>query len=102
MTPGSETDFTLSNARQFYMSIGGRGGGGRGRFGSGVNGLLSKSANCNTRNILKMLIMHENTKLQPVLGITLWFHVASGWLLHSRKCQNQIKLFMVSDSHSKC
>ena len=30
MTPGSETDFTLSNARQFYMSIGGRGGGGGG------------------------------------------------------------------------
>ena len=34
----------------------------------------------------------RETKLQPVTIISLWFHVASDWLLRNEKCQNQIKV----------
>ena len=37
----------------------------------------------------------EKTIPQPVTVIDLWFRVASDWLLHDGKCQNQIKVFMV-------
>ena len=43
----------------------------------------------------KMSIMCEKTKLQTVTVISLWFHVASDWLLHNGKCQSKCL-------HSKC
>ena len=43
--------------------------------------------------------MCQKTKLQTETVISLCFHVASDWLLHNGKCQNQIRV-QFSDSHS--
>ena len=40
-------------------------------------------------------------KSQSRARISLWFRVASDWLLHNRKCQDQIKFSTVLDLHSK-
>ena len=50
-----------------------------------------KSAPCNRTYCIsrKKPITPEKTRLQPVTLISLWFYIASDWMLYNGKCQNQ-------------